>query len=155
MGERGVGLCSNFPGKHGGAAFDSDSERYDLCGGYGNGKTDSGSTAGVLFRVEGNYRTADFTTMMADKSSHDPSMDGSRKWEIVRNLWQKKDIVRTGRFQKRRRPDRGVRQWQRIHLSRMKSWKNRLISGICSGRHPISKNIGVVILAIVQAECGG
>ena len=35
----------------------------------------------------------------------------------------------------------------------MKSWKNRLISGICAGRHPISKNIaGVWSLRSSSAE---
>lgn len=67
VGERGVGLSGgqkqriSLARALGGAAFDSDSGRYDLCGGYGNGKTDSGSTAASGFFVyEGNYRAADF-----------------------------------------------------------------------------------------------
>lgn len=70
-------------------------------------------------------------------------------------LMAKRILLRTGTAADRRRPGIGVRQWQRIHISRMKSWKNRLISGICSGRHPISKISQGMILAIVLSGIGG
>ena len=84
------------------------------------------------------------TTMMADKilvmqhgritemGNHEELMAKKGYYYELVQLQTGEDLVE------------GVRQWQRIHISRMKSWKNRLISGICSGRHPISKNIAGV-----------